>query len=200
MDMYSKEIKKGFLGGILIGICCIMTIKISNLNLEYGFLINSILFPIGIIMCNLCNGSLFTGNCYLFTKDDDIFAFEKVILSLLGNYIGISILAVISFPFIKGMFVKYVDNSYLYLFVSSLFCNVLITIATYIGKKSSSIVELILGMWLPVMLFVVCGFHHGVVMMFYLAFYGITISNLLIIITGNVIGGFLISKLIKVCE
>lgn len=202
MDIFIEKIKeiiKGFLGGIFIALCCIMTIKISNLNLEYGFLINSFLFPIGIIMCNLCGGSLFTGNCYYFIESNSL-AFEKIFQSLSGNFLGMFVMSIISFPYLIGLRMNYINDSFLYLFISGVFCNILITVATYIAKNSKTKLELIVGMWFPVMLFVICGFHHGVVMLFYHMFNGISTINTIIVILGNIVGGFIISKLIKVCE
>lgn len=196
----ATEVIKGLLGGILIGICAIMTIKVNALNLTYGFLINSLLFPTGIILCNLCGGTLFTGNCINFMGDNLNHALQKVLLSLIGNVLGMGIICIFSILFLKGYSLIGITLSKDYLFVSGIFCNVLITIATYIAKISKNNLEIIFGMLFPVCLFVLCGFHHGVVMVFYNLFSAMSLTSLLTVVVGNIVGGFLISRLIRVCK
>lgn len=197
------NILKGIFGGLLIGICCIMSWKINLLNLQYGFLIIALFFPIGIIMCNICGATLYTGNCIYFMFSKNYYStIINIIVTIFGNYIGMFILNK-SLYYLNPDLINIIPIIYgnnIQLFISGMLCNLLITLSTYIAKISNNKLELIFGMWFPVSIFVLCGFHHGVVVMSSLLFGKVTFINFICILLGNIFGGYIVSILIKQCK
>ena len=105
------------------------------------------------------------------------------------------------------------------------FCNVLVTVGVLLSLSAKDLPGRVLGAYLPVSFFVICGFEHSVANLFYipaglfaksipayaalaadagldlsgLTWSGFAIGNLLPVTLGNIIGGVLVGGLFWAC-
>ena len=85
-------------------------------------------------------------------------------------------------------------------------CNVLVCMAVWCSFSADEIAGKVLALWLPVMLFIICGFEHCVANMYFipagmlvsaeygisaqgLSLFGFFVTNLIPVTIGNIIGG-----------
>ena len=109
--------------------------------------------------------------------------------------------------------------------VLGVFCNVLVTVGVLLSLSAKDLPGRVLGAYLPVSFFVICGFEHSVANLFYipaglfaksipayaalaadagldlsgLTWSGFAIGNLLPVTLGNIIGGVLVGGLFWAC-
>lgn len=191
--------------------------------LAFGRALSGLIFPIGLSMVVIAGGELFTGNCLLFIPvlDHQIswgeFA-KNLFVVYLGNLVGSVFIAALAnygrvyslynnelahavvktaalkanIPFIEGL-------------IKGILCNVLVCIAVWASQAAEELSGRIIALFLPIFLFIVCGFEHSVANMYfipagYLAQFvydipGQNLSllgllwNLLPVTVGNFIGG-----------
>ena len=83
-------------------------------------------------------------------------------------------------------------------FIRGIFCNFLVCLAVWISFAAKDVAGKIIGLFFPIMIFVVCGFEHSVANMYFIPMgmalgAKITISqlikNLVFVTIGNIIGG-----------
>ena len=84
-------------------------------------------------------------------------------------------------------------------FVKGIACNILVNLAILLAISAEDTIGKILGIWLPIMTFVACGFEHSVANMFFVPAgimlgAGVTWSqflgwNLIPVTLGNIVGG-----------
>ncbi len=203
--MKKKDIKKyvdylikGIYAGIMIGIGG--TVYLSVQNTVAG----SFLFSVGLLMICMYGMNLYTGKIgyILINKINYIY---ELLLSLLGNFIGTFIVgrlilltrySSISARALTISNLKLTDNL-LSIFVLSLFCGILMYLAVNNYKKVSGEIGKYIGIFMCVMVFILCGFEHCVANMYYF-----TVANvwslkaflyLLVMILGNTCGSVLIA-------
>ena len=111
-------------------------------------------------------------------------------------------------------------------FVLGIFCNLLVCIAVYLGNSAKDTAGKILGLFLPVLAFVTCGFEHCVANMYYipagifaamnpayapmiaeagintavLDFATFATANLIPVTLGNIVGGIAIALVMYLCH
>ena len=90
--------------------------------------------------------------------------------------------------------------------IRGILCNVLVCMAVWCSFAADELAGKVLALWLPVMLFIICGFEHSVANMYFIpagmltsSLYGIAadsltlfnffITNLIPVTIGNIIGG-----------
>ena len=187
-------------------------------------LLGALVFPVGLTLV-LCVGTeLFTGNSLL-----AIPLLEKKItlggmlknwsLVYLGNLIGSLIMAVLAvYSNLPAMYGGNLANVMVSAAVSKctltfgealmrgILCNVLVCLAVWVSFAADEQAGKILGLYLPTMLFVLCGFEHCVANMYFIpagmmasshfsiaaegvSFASFLIHNLIPVTIGNVIGG-----------
>lgn len=202
-------------------------------------LITGLVFPVGLVMVVVLGAELFTGNALMVNA-----VLEKKItwarllrnwaIVYVGNFVG-AILVAAAFAFFgqldigSGSLAVYttkiaVAKSSLdwgNAFVLGIFCNMLVCIAVYIGSGSKDMAGKILGLFLPIFVFVVAGFEHCVANMYYipagifanmnpdystlilqsglntevLNFGTFALSNLIPVTLGNIVGGVAVGLL-----
>lgn len=223
----------GILAGLFISLAA-FSASVASCTIENASvskLINACIFPSGLIMILLAGGELFTGNCLISISvlDHQIKVrsmLKNWVVVYLGNFVGALLFALIinvsgllslfdnaltvaviktailksSFPFGQAMLL-------------GILCNFLVCIAVWVSYTSKSISGKVLGVFFPVMLFVLCGFEHSIANMYYipvglfaLKFHNVAIStlgsnitiltwtnffvnNLIPVTLGNIIGG-----------
>ena len=201
------------LGGFLNIICK------AYLNEVAAKWIGALVFPIGLTLVCFLSLNLFTGKIgYLFDKKKGypLFLLEVYI----GNILGAVLIGAISYMFLrntpsifnvaqsimenKANSVSTTGGAFIALAYSTL-CGMLVYIAVEFYKKFKRLPFKILGIFIPIALFVYLGFDHCVANMYYFSFasgYGNihTYFNIAIATIGNSIGAIALNELIKLIK
>ena len=182
-------------------------------------------FPVGLLMVLMAGAELFTGNSLIIISVLDGKATVKGMLRnwvivYIGNFIGSIFVAVMltyshAYSQFGGQLAESVvataQNKVLLSYPDALLrgilCNILVCIAVWISFSAEDVAGKILGLYLPIMLFVASGYEHSVANMYFipagiltsmeygieanaaLTWQGFLVHNLLPVTVGNVIGG-----------
>lgn len=187
-------------------------------------MISSVVFPIGLFMVLIGGAELFTGNCLitipvLSGKAKLSSMLKNWVIVYFGNMIGGFIIAALAtfshiYSFGDNALALSVVNtaitksniSFTDGLLRGILCNVLVCMAVWCSFAADELAGKVFALWLPVMLFIICGFEHCVANMYFIpaglltsAFYGIPgdglslagffITNLIPVTIGNIIGG-----------
>lgn len=194
-------------------------------SLSVAKLISGIIFPAGLAMVILAGSELFTGNALIV-----ISVLEKKVklqdmlinwgIVYIGNLIG-SLLVASAFAYSGGpaMFKGIVGISMINAaaakvemgfgtaFIKGILCNFLVCTAVWIAAAAKEPAGKIAGLFLPICVFVICGFEHSIANMFFipaamiydgmmggLAGLGLLgfIHNLIPVTLGNIAGGLIV--------
>lgn len=187
-------------------------------------LIMAFIFPGGLTMVMLAGSELFTGNSLIIIS---VLEKKASFLSMLRNwgmvYLGnlagslfVTFLVVYSHTpsmFEGALAQNLVDIAWSKVclsfgdaFLRGVACNILVCIAVWIAFAALTVPGKVIGLYLPIVVFVLCGFEHCIANMFYIpagiltaAEYGIAaegltwgaflIHNLIPVTLGNILGG-----------
>lgn len=203
--MKKKKIKqfldffiKGTYAGIMIGVGGTVFLSVSD------SVMGSFLFSIGLLMICMYGMNLYTGKIGYILINKFEYVYE-LLLSLLGNFVGTFLVgrlmlltrfSNISARALTMSNAKLGDNL-LSIFVLAMFCGVLMYIAVNNYKKAQNEIGKYIGIFMCVMVFILCGFEHCVANMYYFTVASAwslkTFLYLLIMILGNSVGSILIS-------
>lgn len=159
------------------------THAIGNVSLQR--LISGLLFPFGLGIVILTGLELFTGNCLIAVSVLEKKTTVKKMLYnwivvYLGNFVGALLLAagcaffgqldasggLLAVHTIKVAAAK-CAISFPNGVVLGIFCNVLVCLGALLSLTAKDVAGRVMGAYLPVALFVICGFEHCVANMFY---------------------------------
>lgn len=151
-----------------------------------GKLVGACIFPGGLTMVLLAGSELFTGNCLLsiplLEKEITVKGMLKNwVVVYLGNFVGGLLVAsgmVFSHQFSlfgNGMAVSAMSTaaakctlSFGDAFIKGIFCNFLVCLAVWIAFAAKDVAGKVIGLFYPIMIFVLCGFEHSVANMYYI--------------------------------
>ena len=183
---------KMFLLGILAGAFIAFGAEASSLAAhnvtQVGIqrLIMGCVFPVGLIMVVLLGTELFTGNCMMIAAVADkrvklAMLLRNWVVVYLGNLVGAALIVLLVSA--TGQ-LGYSSNGLAVLtikiaaaktglnfgaaFAGGILCNVLVCVAVLLAMASKSIIGKIMGIWFPIMAFVLSGFEHSVANMYYI--------------------------------
>lgn len=183
---------KMFLLGILAGAFIAFGAEASSLAAhnvtQVGIqrLIMGCVFPVGLIMVVLLGTELFTGNCMMVAAVADkrvkfAMLLRNWVVVYLGNLIGAALIVLLvsatgqlgySSNGLAVLTIKIAAAktglSFGAAFAGGILCNVLVCIAVLLAMASKSIIGKIMGIWFPIMAFVLSGFEHSVANMYYI--------------------------------
>lgn len=149
-------------------------------------LVTACIFPGGLTMCLLTNAELFTGNCLMSIP---LAKKEITVGQLLRNWVvvwlanllgGIIVAALVVYGhtlslFDNGLAVSVLSTaatkcslSFGDAFFRGICCNILVCIAVWIANAAKDVAGKIVGLFFPIMIFVICGFEHCVANMYYI--------------------------------
>lgn len=176
-------------GGLFIAFGCaasnMATHAITNKGVSQ--LISGLLFPFGLAMVMLLGVELYTGNCMfpVFVWEGSISLsqmFRNWLLVYGGNFLGALLLAygcVISgqLYYSEGLLAVHtiqtaVNKCNLTLvegLVRGFFCNILVCTGVLCSLSAKDTTGKILGAYIPVTFFIICGFEHSVANMYYIS-------------------------------
>ncbi|MDR0513708.1 MAG: formate/nitrite transporter family protein [Coriobacteriaceae bacterium] len=232
----------GFAAGMFIGFGAVISSVAAHALGDAGMvrLVSGLLFPVGLCLVVILGTELFTGNALMVTA-----ALDKRIswgalarnwaLVYVGNLLGaVSLAALMAFfghldigaralaVYTAKVAAAKDSLPWMNAFVLGAFCNVLVCAAVYLGSSAQDTAGKILGLYLPVMAFVVAGFEHCVANMYYipagifanmnpayssliadaginvaaLGFDAFITANLIPVTLGNIVGGAAVGLLL----
>ena len=202
-----------FLAGMFIALAgTAATIASSTVtNSSVAKVITSLVFPAGLAMVIINGTELFTGQML-----------KNWIVVYIGNFVGsIFVTGFFTLGNIYSMFNSSVAKSVISIattkcnlsiqemFFRAILCNILVCVAVMMAATSKTVGGKIIGLFLPIMVFVICGFEHSVANMSYisgglfskmaygnlgletagLTWFNFIVKNLLVVTIGNIIGG-----------
>ena len=183
---------KMFLLGILAGAFIAFGAEASSLAAhnvtQVGIqrLIMGCVFPVGLIMVVLLGTELFTGNCMMIAVVADkrvkfAMLLRNWVVVYLGNLVGAALIVLLvsatgqlgySSNGLAVLTIKIAAAktglSFGAAFAGGILCNVLVCVAVLLAMASKSIIGKIMGIWFPIMAFVLSGFEHSVANMYYI--------------------------------
>lgn len=199
-----NDIKKSILSGLMICICGTVYLSCLALNLRP---LGAFLFAAGLYTICMYGFNLYTGKVgYIAYNFKDAKYIRLVILTLSFNLLSTYILGIMAgyaFPLVvepaKEIFYAKTQTPLLRLFISGLFCGILMFLSVDTWKKGSKA-----GVFIYIPVFILCGFDHSIANSFYNGIANglnaFTPQNVLIfisVILGNAAGGMLIPLLTR---
>ena len=145
------------------------------------------MFSIGLITVIYCSAMLYTGLIGKSSLRD----YKTILLVLFGNFIGVALMCwyVISLGNIylfSDIIATKESYSFIYVLVSSIFCGILMCVATVLNKNKN-----ILVITICISAFILGKFPHCIADAFYLSLNGVAMSDvfyLLCAVIGNTLG------------
>ena len=214
----------GILGGAFISLGGLFSFYLAYGSLGItegspGFfrLIQGLAFPIGLVLISLVGGELFTGNtAVLFTGARKGFiswryVFANWLMTWLTNFLG-AVLVCFFLAHLTGLLQvepwqsgiasiasSKVSQPWHVIFLKGIGANWLVCLAIWLGMSSNEMFGRLVGLWLPVMVFVTLGFEHSIANMFYIPMgimsgadvtvWEMVWNNLTPATLGNIVGG-----------
>jgi formate/nitrite transporter len=233
------------LAGLLIGFGAAVSNTASHTveSVSAARVISGLLFPFGLAMVLLTGAELFTGNCLIIIPVLGKTVtpgrmFRSWLLVYAGNFIGALLPAAGcaffgQFDYSAGGLALYTVGTaaakcslpFLNAFVSGIFCNMLVCLGVLCGLSAKDTTGRILGAFVPVSFFVICGFEHCIANMYYvptgifalqiprytdlaaasgldtaaLSPANFLLHNLFPVTLGNITGGIIMGTVMRVC-
>ncbi len=195
-----------FCSGVMIGVGGTAFLLARSLYGDWGRLIGSILFSLGILSIVMFEMKLFTG---LVSDIPEMGAKNlwKLPVCFLGNMLGVLFAAILVFyspladsvvPQAQTMMTAKLEANLwgAKALCSSTLCGFLITLSIgavkYAPRKKLSTT---VGVMFPIIVFAFCGFDHSVantLYFFFLGFSGKAVVYLLLCVLGNILGGVIL--------
>lgn len=150
-----------------------------------GKLVGACVFPAGLTLVLLAGSELFTGNCLLVIPvlEREISPgamLRSWLIVYLGNFVGSVLIAwMAAYSHQLSLFdgqlaaatvntaVAKVSMPFVDAFLKGILCNLLVCLAVWVSFAAKDAAGKVIGLFYPVMVFVVCGFEHSVANMFY---------------------------------
>ena len=223
---------EAFLAGIFIALAgAASTIAAATVGSpSIAKLITALIFPAGLAMVILNGTELFTGNSLMIISLLDkkiklIRVLRNWLIVYIGNFAGsLFVSALCVYGHVYRLFdgaaglsagataaakcsISFEDALF-----KGILCNILVCVAVMMTVMVENAVGKIIALFLPIMVFVICGFEHSVANMSYistglflkasgqldpsivaddLTLYGFLVTNLIPVTLGNIIGGCL---------
>lgn len=211
----------GFVGGALVALGYLAYIRVAasfaDSQPAWGNFLGACVFPIGLIAILLAGGELATGNMMVVSTA----AFDKkiswkdwlinILTITLANFVGAIFVAFV-FGQVVGLTTgdiyaqqvfkvadAKVSASVIQCFFSGIGCNWLVGLAIWLCFGAKDAIGKIVGIWFPIMIFIVIGFQHSIANIFVVSaaiFQGhgtwaAFFQNFIPVYLGNVIGGMI---------
>lgn len=183
-----KALLLALLAGMYIALAAVGANTGSSMieNPSLAKIVSSMIFPAGLAMVVLAGSELFTGDCLMIiSAGEGAISWKKMFrcwfLVYIGNFVGSILVAFlmtqahqyslfgngVALVTMKTAVAK-VSLAPLSALILGIFCNFLVCVAVWIAAGGSSVTEKLASVYLPIFLFVVCGFEHSVANMYYI--------------------------------
>lgn len=188
---------RAILAGFMIGAGGTLFLSVENRYM------GSFLFGIGLFTILVFRLSLFTGKVGYAVMEKPSYLIDLVIIwfgNLIGTVgVGLMMLQTRSAAALAAKAAAIcqakLDDNLVSIFVLAIFCGVMMFLAADNFKKAENAMQKNIGIFLPVMVFILCGFEHCIANMFYFTVAGVwsvkTVGYLLVMSLGNSVGAFI---------
>ncbi len=206
MKKYLDIFLKAVLAGVAIGVGGTVYLSVENK------IAGSFLFAIGLFVIFSFGFNLFTGKIGYLVGAKPSYLLDLIFIWL-GNLCG---------TFAVGFSLGYtrvgekladaanklciikLEDSLISVLVLAFFCGLLMFIAADTYKNAKAQIGQYLGIFIPVMVFILSGFEHCVANMYYFSLAGVwnlrALGYMAVMTFGNALGAFLIPVFTKLCE
>ena len=197
MQKMADKWLRAILAGFMIGAGGTLFLSVENRYM------GSFLFGIGLFTILVFKLSLFTGKVGYAVQQKASYLVDLAIIwagNLIGTVgVGLMMLQTRSAAALteKAAAICHtkLDDGLVSIFVLSIFCGVMMFLAADNFKKAENAMQKNIGIFLPVMVFILCGFEHCVANMFYFtvaqAWSEKAVVYLLVMSLGNSVGAFI---------
>ena len=204
---YLKVLLLGFMAGVMIAFGGLTNVTLISRNLA---LAGNLLFVLGLLGICFFSFNLYTGKVGYVFNNKPAFLLD-LLLMYIGNFIGsITIGYLIRVTSLYTSLDETImtitinktninQSNLLSLFILSLLCGILVFLSVELYKREIYPLFKVVGIFLFISCFVICGFEHCIANMFYFALsnsyfvYPLgSFLNLLIVTIGNSIGAIVI--------
>jgi len=188
----AKMLLLGALAGMFIALAgtgsTIAQATIATTHLaSIGRLLGAAVFPVGLVMVLMAGSELFTGNCLIIIpvlqKEIKLRAMLKNWLFVyIGNFAGsLLIAAMTASSGVYSLFgnaaavqaistaVTKANLTFGDALIRGILCNFLVCIAVWIAFSAKDLAGKFLGLFMPIMLFVLCAFEHSIANMYFIS-------------------------------
>lgn len=206
MQKMADKLLRAILAGFMIGAGGTLFLSVENRYM------GSFLFGIGLFTILVFKLSLFTGKVGYAVQQKPAYLVDLAIIwagNLIGTVgVGLMMLQTRSAAALTEKAAAIcntkLDDGLVSIFVLSIFCGVMMFLAADNFKKSENAMQKNIGIFLPVMVFILCGFEHCVANMFYFtvaqAWSEKAVVYLLVMSLGNSVGAFIFPLCEKVFQ
>ena len=219
MKKHGKTVLFGIYAGLAIGFGGLLNIIANTFltgdNAIWGRILGSLLFPVGLTLVCFLGLNLFTGKIgYVFDNKKEYLGFLGLVY--LGNLIGALLLGLFCFLVFQKTELFWTNAAIatakmsvpqflpiMKQFAGAVLCGVCVYVAVFCYKTFKQVWLKIIGIFIPIFLFVFFKFDHCIANMYYFMFYpscygkGYTYLSLVIVTLGNSIGAIALNELIK---
>ena len=200
----ARQLVSAILAGMLISMGG--TVFLSQSNPVVG----SFLFAIGLYTIVAFQLHLFTGKIGYTPFQKPIYIIELAI-TWFGNLLGTGLTALmVKNSRIGGALVEKVlgiaeiklNDNFLSIFLLAVFCGMLMFIAVDCYRNVQGSTLKFIGVFVPVMVFILSGFEHVIANMYYFSLAGVwsghCMMSIIVMTLGNAVGGMLIPLYLKI--
>ena len=224
-----KMLLLGIAAGAFIGLAGVGCTQMNALlGGGTGKMMGALIFPVGLVLVILAGSELFTGNCLIaLSVTQKRIKLGKMLknwaIVYLGNFIGAALIAVMV-ALLGGITAESFQSAAIasatakctltfgQALVRGILCNVLVCLAVWVATAAETAGGKIAALYMPIALFVLCGFEHIVANMYFIPaglFYqaisdtvteGLTVTNAILnhfipVTLGNTVGGVAVALL-----
>lgn len=203
---------KIFISGILAGLCIALGATVYLMVLDQSKILGSLLFGIGLFTIIEFKLYLYTGKVgFLF--DNKISYVWGLFIGFIGNVIGTSLTSFLISLTRGGELLKEksfvlvdakLNDSWYSILILSFFCGIMIYLAVKGQVKSNNPLGKVIFVFIPVMVFILCGFEHVVANVAYFVYARVislkTILYFLLMFVGNGLGSIFFNEMIKLID
>lgn len=206
MQKMADKWLRAILAGFMIGAGGTLFLSVENRYM------GSFLFGIGLFTILVFKLSLFTGKVGYAVQQKPAYLVDLAIIwagNLIGTVgVGLMMLQTRSAAALTEKAAAIcntkLDDGLVSIFVLSIFCGVMMFLAADNFKKAENAMQKNIGIFFPVMVFILCGFEHCVANMFYFtvaqAWSEKAVVYLLVMSLGNSVGAFIFPLCEKVFQ
>lgn len=198
-----RQLVSAMIAGMLIGVGGTVFLSLQN------SVVGSFLFAIGLFSVVGFQLQLFTGKIGYLIFEKPVY-FIELGITWLGNLIGTYVVAwmVQHTRIYQGISEKVVriaavklGDSFLSIFLLAILCGLLMFIAVDLYRNLQGSMLKCIAIFVPVEVFILCGFEHVIANMFYFSLANIwnghTVVSIVVTTLGNSVGGLLIPVYLK---
>lgn len=191
--------------------------------MTYWAFLDSLDLQLGLVLIVITGSELFTGDVMFMSlgKLTGKVTWKQFVINwvvvYLGNWAGTTLFALLIWgtgmvstdpwlTFTQNLTVGKLSPNWGVLFLKAIPANMLVCLAVYVAMAAEDIISKIVGIWLPIAAFILCGFEHSVANMFFCTIglflgassnYGIFLyNNLLSVTLGNIAGAIIFVTLV----